>query len=145
MAWVMGDTVPRYILSQLESVWDALEDLSAGGWGTGRFGKPLSLAIQIVLSVSLAYVLTVWSAWCVLRCISYTRSPETGRALYFITGFVCCEYALGKMAKACRYRGFFMSVFHFTMGMGAFVIFAMNPQPMKEAYPWLIRWMGVIF
>jgi hypothetical protein len=145
MTWIIADTVPRYILPWLSSVWGTLEDLAAGGWGTGRFGRILSLALQIIFSVALAYILTVWPAWCVLRCMSHTRPPETVGALYFITGFLCCEYALGKMAKADRYRGFFMSVFHFTMAMGAFVVFAMNPLPMKEAYPWLVRWMGMNF
>lgn len=143
MTWIISDTIPRYIQPHLHSIWDGLEELAAGGWGTGRAGGPLSLVIQIVIAVALAYVLTVWSAWCVLRCISYTRDPETGRALYFLTGFVCCEYALGKMAKVDRYRGFFMSVFPFTMAMGAFVIFTLNPVPMQEAYPWLLRWMGM--
>ncbi|MDR3264999.1 MAG: hypothetical protein LBT15_03210 [Synergistaceae bacterium] len=145
MTWLIADMVPRYILPWLNSVWSALEDLAAGGRGTGRFGRPLSLAVQMVISVALAYILTAWSAWCVLRCINYTRSPETARILYFLTGFICCEYALGKMARADRYRGFFMSVFHFTMAMGACVIFAINPLPMKEAYPWLVRWMGANF
>jgi hypothetical protein len=145
VTWIVADTVPRYILPKLASVWEALEELNAGGWRTGIPGRPLSFVIQIIISISLAYILAAWSAWCVLRCISYTRSPETGRMLYFITGFVCCEYALYKMAKADRYRGFFMSVFHFTMGMGAFVVFAINPLPMQDAYPWLLRWMGISF
>ena len=143
MTWIVADTIPRYVQPHLHSVWDALEELAGGGWGTGRAGKTLSFAIQVVISVALAYLLTAWSVWCVLRCIGYTRFPETNRFLYFMTGFICCEYALGRMAKVDRYRGFFMSVFPFTMAMGAFVIFTLNPPAMKEAYSWLIRWTGV--
>lgn len=145
MTWVIADSVPRYVLPRLFPVYDALEELETGGWGTERLGKPLSLTIQILLSLSLAYILTIWSTWCVLRCIVFTRVPDTSRALYFVTGFICCEYALGKIAKADRHRGFFISVFPYTMAMGAFVVFSMNYQPMKEAFPWLIRWMGVNF
>jgi hypothetical protein len=142
LAWIIADTVSRYILPQMDSVYDALEELSAGGWGTGRAGFFLSFAVQVLLSAAFAYILTTWSAWCVLRCFVYTREVEN-KALYFVTGFLCCECALGKMAKAGRYRSFFMSVFHFTMAMGAFVVFSMNPKPLQEAYPWLTRLMGV--
>ena len=145
MTWIVADTVPRYVMPQLHSVYDILEELAGGGWGTGRLGRPLSLLIQIVFSLTLAYVLTIWSTWCVLRCISYTQAPGTGRAWYFITGFICCEYALGRMAKVDRYRGFFMSVFHFTIPMGAFIVFTVNPVAIKEYFPWLMRWMGVDF
>jgi hypothetical protein len=145
MTWFLSDTIPRHVLPQLHSVYDALEDLKTGSWGTGRLGAPLSLIIQIVLSGFLAYVLTIWPTWIVLRCIAYTQTPGTGRMLYFGTGFLCCEYALGKMAKADRFRGFFMSVFPFVMPMGAFVVFTMNPAPIKESYPWLLRLMGVDF
>jgi hypothetical protein len=143
LTWIVADTIPRYVLPSLHSVYDALEELDAGAWGTGRLGAPLSLLIQAVLSAFLAYVLTTWSTWCVLRCIVYTQTLESGKSFYFITGFLCCEYALGKMAKADRHRGFFMSVFHFVMAMGAFVVFAMNPAPIKTAFPWLLRLMDI--
>jgi hypothetical protein len=78
-----------------------------------------------------------WSVWCVLRCFTYTQGLETGRAAYFVTGFLCCEYALGKIAKAGKYRGFFISVLPFAMAMGAFVVFTVNPRPIFEAFPWL--------
>jgi hypothetical protein len=145
MTWVAADTVPRYITPHLDSVCDTLENLSSGGWGTGRSGFFLSWAIRIVLAVFLAYLLTAWSVWCVLRCLAYTQAPETGRALYIVTGFLCCEYALGKMAKAGRYNGFFISVFPFTMAMGAFVVFTLNPRPAAEAFPWLTALMGMNF
>jgi hypothetical protein len=65
------------------------------------------------------------------------------RFLHFFIGFLCCEYALARMTNAEKYRGFFMSVLHFTFAMGAFVIFSMNPQPIKDYYPWLVGYMGV--
>ena len=145
MTWVVADTIPRYVMPRLAHVCDTLEDLAAGGWGTGRQGFFLSMAIQIVLSAALAYILMTWSAWCVLRCIVYTRTPGTGRALYIATGFLCCEYALGKIAKAGRYRGFFISVLPLAMAMGAFVVFTVNPRPIAEAFPWLAALMGVSF
>ncbi|MDR1377812.1 MAG: hypothetical protein LBJ36_02010 [Synergistaceae bacterium] len=143
--WILADSVPRFVLPRLHAIYDALEELASGGWGTGRWGSPLSLVIQVVLSGFLAYLLTIWSVWCVLRCFTYTRFPGTSGVLYFGVGFLCCEYALGKMARAGRYRGFFMSVFHYAMGMGAFVVFAMNPLPIKDFYSWLMRLMGVDF
>ena len=145
MTWVIADGFPRYVLPRLAAVYDALEELAAGGWGTKRFGAGLSLAVQIPVSFSLAYIFTIWSAWCVLMCMAYTQDPAGGRFLYYITAFFCCEYALGKMAKADRHRGFFMSILPFVMPMGAFVVFAMNPLPLEDAYPWLMRWMGIVF
>jgi hypothetical protein len=145
VTWILADSVPRFVLPRLHTLYDILGELASGGWGAGRWGNPLSLIIQIVLSGFLAYALTTWSVWCVLRCFAYTRAPETSGLLYFGTGFLCCEFALGKMARADRHRGFFMSVFHYTMAMGAFVVFSMNPLPIKDFYPWLTRLMGVDF
>lgn len=143
MSWIIADTVPRYILPQLYPAYEALEELSKGAWGTGRLGPVLSLATQMLISAALAYALITWSAWSVLRCIVYTQNRDVSRALYFITGFICCEYTLGKIARADRFRTFFLSVLPYTMSMGAFIVFSMNYQPMKDAFPWLIRWMGL--
>jgi hypothetical protein len=145
MTWVVADTIPRYVMPHFASVCDTLENLTSGGWGTGRAGSFLSTAIQIVLSAFLAYTLMTWSVWCVLRCIVYTRVPGTGRALYVVTAFLCCEYALGKIARTGRYRGFFISVLPFAMAMGAFVVFTVNPRPIAEAFPWLTALVGVTF
>ena len=145
MTWIISDSIPRYVTPHLHSIYDTFEELERGAWNTGRLGAPLSLTLQIILSFALAYILSTWSVWCLLRCFSYTRVPETSRALYFLTGFVCCEYALGKMAKADRYRGFFMSVFHFSISMGTFVVFSMNPLQLKTYFPWLLRLMGMEF
>ena len=145
MTWTVGDMIPRYALPQLERVYDALDDLSKGSFCDPSLGRPLSLSIQIVVSVSLAYILTIWPVWCILRYFEYVRPMETGRALYGITGFLCCEYALGKMAKAYKYRGFFMSAFHYTIAMGAYTVFTINPRPIITAYPWLMRLMNFNF
>jgi len=145
MTWIASDTVPRYILPRLESVYDALEDLSGGAFCAKNLGVPLSLTIQVILSVSFAYILTIWPVWCVLRYFTYTKGMDAGRWLYALTGFLCCEYALGKMAKAYRYRSFFMSVFHYTFAMGAYVVFIINPTPAAAAYPWLIRLVSFEF
>lgn len=143
ITWIVSDMIPRYIMPLLYPAYDALEELRGGAWGMGRLGAPLSLAIQILISLTLTWILTGWSAWCVLRCMAYTRGMETGRALYFLSGFVCCEYALAKIARADRYRGFFLSVFHFSMAMGAFIVYSINPTPIGTVYPWLARWMGI--
>ena len=137
--------VPRYILPQLERVYDTLEELSRGAFCSRKLGAPLSKAIQIVLSVSLAYILTAWPVWCVLRYFAYMKGMESGKFLYSMTGFLCCEYALGKMAKAHNYRSFFMSVFHYTVAMGAYIVFTINPRPIMDAYPWLMRLMNFSF
>ena len=142
MTWTVSDMVPRYILPQLERVYDTLEDLTKGAFCDKRLGGPLSNVIQIVLSISFAYILTIWPVWCVLRYFTYTREMDSGRYLYGITGFLCCVYALGKMALAQKYRGFFMSVFHHTIAMGAYTVFIINPRPIMEAYPWLVRMMN---
>ena len=141
-AGLFAELACRCIVPLLASLYDKLEKLSRGDWGTGRWGAKASSGIQFVFSIALAYVLTTWSVWCVLRCIVYTRDLENGRGLYFLTGLICCEYALGKIAMADRYRGFFMSVLPFPMAMGAFVVFAMDPSPMGESYPWMIEWLG---
>jgi hypothetical protein len=145
MAWIIGDTVPRYVLPRLERVYDALEELEGGVFCAKKLGAPLSLAIQIVLSISLAYILTIWPVWCVLRYFTYVRGMESGKLLYSISGFLWCEYALGKMARAGKYRSFFMSVFHYTFSMGAYVVFTINPRPIINAYPWLMRLMDFSF
>jgi len=145
MTWIISSTVPGYVLPRLERVYDTLEELSRGAFCDKRLGALLSNVILIALSVSLAYVLTTWSAWCVLRYFIYTHGMETGRALYGVTGFIFCEYALGKMAKAHGYRGFFMSVFHYAFAMGAYVVFIMNPRPLVDAYPWLMEMMDFKF
>ncbi len=144
VTWVVADTVPRYIMPRLYPIFDTLEELHGGGWGTGKFGIFLSMTLQILLSLAMAWLLTAWSTWCVLRCYLYTIGSES-RFSYFLLGFICCEYALCKMAKADRYRGFFMSIFHFTIPMGAFVVFTIMPQSIKDYYPWLLRWMGLSF
>lgn len=144
ITWIVSATIPRYLMPfLLYPVYDALEELRGGAWGTAGLGTPLSLVIQILISLALAWLLTGWSAWCVLRCLVYTQGMETGRALYFITGFILCEYALARMAQADRYRGFFLSVFHFSMAMGAFIVYSINPAPIGKVYPWLARWMGI--
>ncbi len=141
--WALSDLVPRYVMPLLHPVYDALEDMENGASPMGRLGTPISLLVQILISLILTWILTGWTAWCVLRCMAYAKNPATGKALYFITGFVCCEYALARIARADRYRGFFLSVFHFTMAMGAFIVYSINPAPIKEVYPWLVRWMGL--
>ena len=145
MTWMVGDMIPRYVLPQLERVYDALEDLSEGAFCSKALGVPLSFAIQAVISVSLAYILTIWPVWCILRYFEHVRGMDSGRALYSITGFLCCEYALGKMAKAHKYRSFFMSVFHYTFAMGAYIVFTINPRPITDAYSWLMRLVGFSF
>jgi len=145
MTWIVSDTVPRYILPRLESAYNALEDLSRGAFCAKNFGRSLSLAIQVIISISLAYILTIWPVWCVLRYFTYTKGMDAGRWLYALTGFLCCEYALGKMAKAYRYRSFFMSVFHYTFAMGAYVVFTINPTPITTAYQWLMRLISFKF
>ncbi|NLL36610.1 MAG: hypothetical protein GX256_03695 [Fretibacterium sp.] len=143
ITWIVSDTTCRYLIPLLSPVYDALEELRSGAWNTGKAGPLLSLIIQIGLSLALAWLLTTWSSWCVLFCMTHTQSMETGRFLYSFTGFLFCEYALAKMAKVDRYRSFFMSIFHFTMAMGAFVVYSMNPTSIRSLYPWLARWMGV--
>ena len=145
MAWALCGVVPRYILPQLEHVYDILDDLSEGSFCEKSLGRPLSISIQVVLSLFLAYVLTIWPVWCVLRYFEFTRPLETGRALYGISGFLLCEYPLGEMANSYKYRGFFTSVFHYTMAMGAYVVFIINPIPIMDYYPWLMRLVGFSF
>ena len=145
ITWIVSDTVPRYILPQLEHVYDTLDSLAEGVFCAKSLGRPLSLSIQITISASLTYLLTIWPVWCVLRYFTYTKGMDAGRWLYALTGFLCCEYALGKMAKAYRYRSFFMSVFHYTFAMGAYVVFTINPTPIAAAYPWLIRLVSFEF
>ncbi|MCL2768229.1 MAG: hypothetical protein FWE49_05845 [Synergistaceae bacterium] len=137
--------MPRFILPQLERVYDTLDELEKGAFCAKSFGGPLSLTIQIILSVSLAYILTIWPVWCVLRYYEYVRLMDDGRSLYGITGFILCQYALAKLALSTKYRGFFMSVFHYAVAMGAYLVFIINPMSIKDSYPWLIRLVGFEF
>ena len=146
MTWVISDIVPRYILPQLEHVYDTLDSLAEGAFCAKSLGRPLSLLIQVVVSISLAYLLTAWPVWCILRYFEHVRHiDDSWRVLYGITGFLCCLYALGKMASAHKYRGFFMSTFHYAVAMGAYIVFIINPRPIMEAYPWLVNMMGFQF
>ena len=145
MTWIVSDTVPRYILPQLEHVYDTLDNLAEGAFCAKSLGRPLSFSIKIIISVFLAYLLTIWPVWCVLRYFEYVRPVGSWMALYGITGFLCCQYALGKMALANKYRGFFASVFHYAIAMGAYIVFIINPNPIVEYYPWLMRLAGFEF
>ena len=145
VTWIVSDMVPRHVLPQLERVYETLEELSRGVFCHQKLGGPFSKVIQIVLSISLAYILTTWPVWCVLRYFTYTKGMESGKYLYSITGFLCCEYALGKMARAHNYRSFFTSVFHYTIAMGAYIVFSINPSPITDVYPWLMRLMNFNF
>ena len=49
ITWIVSDTVPRCLMPLLYPVYDALEEMRLGAWGTGRLGTPLSLTIQIHL------------------------------------------------------------------------------------------------
>ena len=58
ITWIVSDTVPRCLMPLLYPVYDALEEMRLGAWGTGRLGTPLSLTIQILISLTLAWILT---------------------------------------------------------------------------------------
>ncbi|WP_314717263.1 hypothetical protein [uncultured Fretibacterium sp.] len=145
ITWIASYVFPRYIMPSLHPLCDALEELHGGSGGMGFLGAPLSLLFQIILSLALTWLLTGWSAWCVLYCRAYTRGMTTGRIQYYLTGLFCCEFALSRMAKADRYRGFFLSVLPFAMAMGAFIVYSVNPASIRKMYPWLVRWMGFYF
>ena len=145
-AWVLSDTVSRYAIPYLNKFHDILDEVTRADLNEGKnkfiLMKAISLLIRLVFSICLAYVMISWSVWCVLRCVLYTQGFETGRWPFFISGFFCCELALGKVANACPRRNF-LDILPYVMGMGAFVIFSLNYEPIRTTFPWMIKFVGL--
>lgn len=55
---------------------------------------------------------------------------------------MCCELALAKVAGSMEHRNF-LATFPYVMAMGAFTVFALNQDPIRTAFPWLIKFVGV--
>ena len=106
------------------------------------FMKAIALSIEFVFAIGLAYALISWSTWCVLRCVMYTQGMESYRWVYFIPGFLCCEIALNKASKSVPYRNL-LGLIPYIMAMGAFVVFALNYQPIHSTFSWLIEFVGL--
>jgi hypothetical protein len=106
------------------------------------FMKAIALTIEIIFIMCLTYALVSWSAWCVLRCVMYTQGMETYRWVYFVPGFLCCELALGKASNAAPYRNL-LGLIPYVMGMGAFVVFSLNYEPIRTSFAWMIKFVGL--
>ncbi|MBL3539398.1 hypothetical protein [Aminivibrio sp.] len=131
--WILSGGYVRYVVPLIGSVFTTLESLEESGQ---IFHRVLAFLVKIVLTVAQAYVLGIWSAYCVLRTMVFLLEPGTNGWLYYISAFIICEGILGIVAKREPYRGL-LSVFHSAMAMGFFVIFALNPYFLASVYPWL--------
>lgn len=142
-AWIWSDTARRYILPVFSGFYKMLDEMSNDESLGFIRRKALPFGIELVVAIFWAYVLMSWSVWCVLRCVMYTQNPEANRWLFFISGFVCCELALGKVAAASQHRNF-LATFPYVMAMGAFTVFSLNYDPIRTAFSWLTKFVGVL-
>jgi len=130
--WILSGAYVRYILPLISSVYSTVDAMKESGEAVPR---ALSFILKIIMTVSQAYVLGAWSAYCVLRTMSFMQHPDASGWLYYPTAFLICEGILGIVAKRETYRGFF-TVIHTAMAMGFFVMFALNPYFLASVYPW---------
>ena len=145
-AWILSSTYNSYVIPRIQSFYDIADDMAGEGRG-GSFPASLpevaSLALRIVLTAVQLYILGIWSAYCTLRVVRVTHIPGTEyKWLLYVAAFFVCEGALGTVAYRENYRGI-LSVLHYAMAMGMFVMFCLNPGMMVPVYPWLIRIMKV--
>jgi hypothetical protein len=145
-AWVLSDTTARFAVPYFTKFYNALDEMTIIGSGKGKtnyyFVKTIALLTEIIFSICLTYIMISWSVWCVLRCVLYTQGLETNRWIFFISGGLCCELAISKVAKASPHRNF-LGVLPFIMSMGAFVYFSINYEPIRTTFPWMIKFVGL--
>lgn len=142
--WPLSSMYARFVVPRIASMGKAIAGLQRGDHGGGVFAVITAYVMRIALSFGQMYVLGGWSAYCVLRAVSYANAPDVVRWHYMLGGAVLAEFALAIVGRAEEYDGF-LSVFHTIMAMGSVVIFSMNPFHIKAVYPWLMRAMGVVF
>ena len=142
--WPLSSLYARFVVPRIASMGKAISGLQRGDHGGGFFAVAAAYAVRLALSFGQMYVLGGWSAYCVLRAVSYANAPDVARWCYILGGAVMAEAALAIIGRAEEYDGF-LSVFHTIMAMGSVVIFSMNPFHIKVVYPWLMRAMGVVF
>ena len=131
--WVIAAGYLRYALPLVESVQESLDSL---GKSTGLAPRVIGFLVRGLLAVVQTYIFAIWSAWCVLRTVSFLKTPGTSGWLYYVSAFLICEGVLGIVARRERYRGI-LSILHSTMAMGLFVVFALNNAFLASVYPWL--------
>jgi hypothetical protein len=141
--WIFSDLCCRFGIKKLGAVHSALDELASGIYCGVRWGRALALGLEVLFALVLAYILMIWAVWCVLMSVRYTIGQQESQWVYFVTGFICCVLPLGKVARAMPSRGFWGSVFPFTMGMGAFIVFSLNDQPIRDAFPWMLYFVGL--
>jgi hypothetical protein len=142
--WALSSIYARFVIPRIASLGKAVTGLRQGAYGGGFFAVATAYVIRVALSLSQMYVLGTWSAYCVLRAVSYAAASDVTRWHYMVGGAVLAEFALAIVGRAEQYDGF-LSVFHTIMAMGAVVIFSMNPFHIKAVYPWLMKLMEVSF
>jgi hypothetical protein len=145
-AWILSDTVARYVVPYIDRfyvvVGDMAKTIEVSGKANLYFIKTVSLLIQIIFTLCLIYIMTSFSVWCILRCVMYTQGLDENRWVYFIAGGICCELALGRVARASTYRSF-LGMLPYVMAMGAFIYFPLNYEPIRTAFPWMIKFVGL--
>lgn len=145
-AWILSDTVSRYAVPFFDKFYSLLDEIVKVEKDNGKikysFMKTVALLIEIVFTICLSYVMISWSVWCILRCVLYTHGVDVNRSLYFITGGICCILAIGGVARASAHKHF-LSVLPYVMGMGSFMIFSLNYEPIRSTFPWLIKFVGL--
>jgi len=144
-AWTLSDTAARFIIPLTDRFYDSLDMIAKTGLKEGRsilYVKVIIPFIKFIFLMMTTYVLVSWSTWCVLRCVLYTQGLETGRWIFFIPGFLCCEIALSKASRASS-RQSIVYIIPYIMAMGAFVVFSLNYEPIRTTFSWLIPFVGL--
>jgi hypothetical protein len=145
-AWVLSDTVSRYAVPYFDKFYDVLDEMVKTREDNGKvnhyFIKAIAVLIEIIFSICLTYMMVSWSVWCIVRCVLYTQGLDVNRSVYFITGGICCIFALGVVARASVHKHF-LGVLPYIVSMGSFVVFSMNYEPIRTTFPWIIKFVGL--
>ena len=136
--WILSGAYIRFVFPVIESIYSTLDAMDDGG----PVPKGVAFSVKIILTVAQTYVLGLWSAYCVLRTMSFLMEPGTNGWLYYISAFIICEGVLGIVAKREPYRGI-LSILHSALAMGLFVMFALNPRFLASVYPWFPAMMKI--
>jgi hypothetical protein len=145
-AWILSDIVAKYIIPSIDKFYVAVADIGKPNQYEGKlycfFKKIISLLIAIVFTLLFTYITTSWSVWCILRYVKFTHGLDVYGWVYFISGGILCELALGKVARASTYNGFLGMLPHI-MAMGAYLCFPLDYNIIRTVYPWLINFVGL--
>ena len=123
-----ASTQPRKPLAEGVSV-------AAGKSGFSVERLPLLLGSGLLLVLEI-YIQSAWSAFSVLKVLEYAQQPGATRWVYYASGFLLCEGALGVIARKDPGLSIFR-VLRSVIPMGSFAVFALVPSRIDIFYGWL--------